>query len=233
MGYVPSGFTVFAGVFLIGVGFADEGVGLTGVGPMVFLSALTEGFAGVLATGVFLMAVGRGFFVAAGVEVAGFEASLTAFFAGATAGFLTGVVVAVGLLAETVGNFFCVPSGVLALTGVAFAGACAVGAAGVGVDAPAAFSFLGTRLTGAVAVSILLAAAATGFLTGAGVALEAVDVAVLTGVVAVFFAACPVLPATLERLPTLAVPGVSLEWPKPRRSLALKSSGLLLELVNG
>lgn len=178
--------------------------GFTGVGPLAFWSALTgfEDDAGVVVAGVLLTAVGKGFLVAADV-VAGFEALLTATFAGATAGFFTGVVVAAGLLAETVGSFFCVPSGVLALTGVAFAGAGAFGAAGVDVDAPAAFSFLGTRFTGAAAVSVLLVAAAAGFLTGVGLAFEAVEVAVFAGVAAVFFAACPVLPATFERFPTL------------------------------
>ena len=222
-GYIPSGFTVFTGVFLTGVGFEVEGVDLTGVGPVVFLSALTEGFVGVLAASVFLTAVGRGFFVAADVEVAGFDASPATFFAGATAGFLTGVVVAAGLLADATGNFFCVPSGVLALTGAA------LGALEVAVEAPAALSFLGTRLTGAAAVSVLLVAEVTGFFTGVGVAFETLDVVVFTGV----FVACPAFPATLEIFPTLAVMDVKSESPDYRRSLTLKSSGLFLELVNG
>jgi hypothetical protein len=195
-GYIPSGFTVFTGVFLTGVDF-------TGVGPVVFLSALTEGFVGVLAAGVFLMAVGRGFFVAAGVEVADFEVSPTVFLAGATAGFLTDVVVAAGLLADATGNDFCVPSGVLALAGAA------LDAAGVDGEAPAALSFLGTRLTGAAAVSVLLVAEAIGFFTGVGLAFEAVVVAVFTGV----FVACPAFPATLEIFPTLAVMGVNVKSP--------------------
>jgi hypothetical protein len=80
---------------------------LTGVGPVLFLSALTvlEVEAVAVDAGVFLIAVERGFFVAAGVD-AGFEALLTAVFAGATGVFLAGVAAAAGLLVEAVGNVF-------------------------------------------------------------------------------------------------------------------------------
>lgn len=93
------------------------------------------------------------------------------------------------------------PNGVLAFAGVAFTGVGAFGAAGIEEDAPAALSFLGTLLTGAAVVSVVLVAAVAGFLTG--VALDAVEVADFAGVAAGFFAA-GVLPATLEMLPTLA-----------------------------
>jgi hypothetical protein len=100
-----------------------------------------------------------------------------------------------------------VPSGVLAFAGVAFADVGAFGAAGAEEDAPAALSFFGTLLTGAAAGSVALVAAAAGFLTG--VALDAVEVAVFAGAAAGFFAACPVLPATFDMLPTLAVNDMS------------------------
>jgi hypothetical protein len=107
VGNSPSGFTVLAGVFLTGAAFVAEEVALTGVGPVLFLSALTalEVEAVAVDAGVFLIAVGRGFFVAAGVD-AGFEALLTAVFAGATGVFLAGVAAAAGLLVEAVGNVF-------------------------------------------------------------------------------------------------------------------------------
>jgi hypothetical protein len=169
-----------AGAFLTGVE-DDTGLGLTGVSL----------FAGVDAVS-FLMAVGRGFLVAA---AAGFEDVLTGVLVVATgvlvvaAGvFLTGVEAVTGLLAEAVGNVFCVPSGVLALTGVAFAGVGALGATGVEA-VPAALSFFGTRFTGAAAASVALLADTAGFLTG--VALVAVDCTALVGVAAVFFAVGP------------------------------------------
>jgi hypothetical protein len=101
---------------------------------------------------------------------------------------LTGVEAVTGLLAEAVGNVFCVPSGVLALTGVAFAGVGALGATGVEA-VPAALSFFGTRFTGAAAASVALLADTAGFLIG--VALVAVDCTALVGVAAVFFAVWP------------------------------------------
>lgn len=192
---LPSGFTVLAGVaFLMGVDLdADVVAGLTGVGPVVFV------------TGVdvvsFLTAVGNGFLVAAGVV---FDVELIGVLVAVTGAFLAGVdVVAAGLLVEAVGSVFCVPSGVLALTGVAFAGAGAFGAAGVEVVVPVAFSFLGTRFTGATVVSVALVTEGVGFFTGA--ALVADDVAVLVEVTAVFFAVCPLPWATLEIFPTLAI----------------------------
>lgn len=96
VGYSPSGFTVLAGVFLMGVAFVTDGVVLTGVEPMVFLSALTalEEEAVAVDAGVFLTAVG--FFVAAGVD-ADFDALLTAVFTGATGVFVAGVEVGAGL----------------------------------------------------------------------------------------------------------------------------------------
>jgi hypothetical protein len=193
-GDLPSGFTVLAGVaFLMGVDLdADVVAGLTGVGPVVFV------------TGVdvvsFLTAVGNGFLVAAGVV---FDAELIGVLVAVTGVFLAGVDVVAGLLVEAVGSVFCVPSGVLALTGVAFAGVGAFGAAGVEVEVLVAFSFLGTRFTGAVVVSVALVIGGVVFFTGA--ALVADDVAVLVGVIAVFFAVCPLPWATLEIFPTLAI----------------------------
>lgn len=125
----------------------------------------------------------------------GFDTLLTGVFDAVTGAFLTGVDVVSGLLLAT-GSVFCVPSGVLALTGVAFAGA------GVDEDAPAALSFLGTFLTGAVVVSVAVALDASGFLTG--VAFVAVDVTAFVGVAVDFFAVCPAPCATFDRLPTLA-----------------------------
>jgi hypothetical protein len=162
-----------AGAFLTGVE-DDTGLGLTGVSL----------FAGVDAVS-FLMAVGRGFLVAA---AAGFEDVLTGVLVVAAGVFLTGVEAVTGLLAEAVGNVFCVPSGVLALTGVAFAGVGALGATGVEA-VPAALSFFGTRFTGAAAASVALLADTAGFLIG--VALVAVDSTALVGVAAVFFAVWP------------------------------------------
>lgn len=64
-------------------------------------------------------------------------------------------------------------------------------------------SFLGAFLTGGVALPVLSTAGVVGFFTG--VALDAVDVAVLLAVVVVFLAVCPVPCATLDKLPTLAI----------------------------
>jgi hypothetical protein len=100
--------------------------------------------------------------------------------------FFAGVVIA-GLLAEA------------AVTGF-FTGAEV--AAGLEVAAPAAFSFLGTLLTGAAADPAVSVAVATGFFTGV---VLAADVAVFAGVVVVDFVA--VDPATLEMFPTLAGTG--------------------------
>jgi hypothetical protein len=98
----------------MGVGFEEDTVeGLMGVVFVAGVARLS-----------FLMAVGRGFLVAAAV---GFDAVLTGVFVVVTGVFLTGVEVVVGLLVEAVGNVFCVPSGVLALIGVAFAGVGAFG----------------------------------------------------------------------------------------------------------
>jgi hypothetical protein len=98
----------------------DAVVFLTGVG---LVEAAVEGLMGVVFVAVaaglsFFMAVGRGFLAAAAV---GFDAVLTGVFAVVTGVFLIGVEVVAGLLVEPVGKVFCVPSGVLALTGVALA----------------------------------------------------------------------------------------------------------------
>jgi hypothetical protein len=201
----------------LAVGLVDEtGLGSTGARPVVFLSALRAFVAGVS----FLMAVGRGFF-AAGFEAAlgvvlvaagvGLDAALGTVLLAVTGVALAGVevasgLVAAGLLAEAAGIFFTVPSGVRALTGVAFAAAGALGVADVdevAADVPVPLSFFGTFFTGVLAVSVV-----TGFFTG--VAFVAVDVAVFTGGAAVFFTVEPASPATLEMLPTLAVSTVSL-----------------------
>jgi hypothetical protein len=117
----PSGFTVLAGVFLTGVTLeVAAAVDFTGVGPVVVLFVLTVFAAGVLVT-FFLMVVGL-----VAVDT-GFEAVLTGVFAAATGVFLTGVVVATGFLVDVAGRVFCVPRGVLGLTGVAFAGTEALG----------------------------------------------------------------------------------------------------------
>jgi hypothetical protein len=194
-----------AGVFFTGVDFETvAGLGSTGVSPVVFLFAVAAFEAGVEVAS-FLTAVGMGFLAAAGV---GFDAALGVVLDAVTGVFLTGVeaaagVLAAGLLVEAGGSFFTVPSGVLALAGVAFAGVGAFGAAGEAVDVPAELSFLGTLFTGAVAESVALLAEAAGFFTG--VALVAFDVAVFAGVAVVFFADEAVPWATFEMLPMLAM----------------------------
>jgi hypothetical protein len=178
------------GAFLTGVGFVvvelDAGAAFTGVAPVVFFSALAGLESGVEA--VFLTAVGSGFLVAAGAAGAGFEAVLVGVLVAVT-GVFADVEVAAGLLAEAVGNFFTVPRGVLAFTGVAFAGAGTLGSAGVDADAPAVPSFFGTFFTGVAAESEALVVEAAGFFTG--VALVAVDAAVFVVELVVFFAVCP------------------------------------------
>jgi hypothetical protein len=172
---------------LTGVGFVvelDAGAAFMGVAPVGFFSALAGLDSGVEA--VFLTVVGSGFLVAAG---AGFEAVLVGVLVAVT-GVFAGVEVAAGLLAEAVGNFFTVPRGVLAFTGVAFDGARVLGSAGVDIDAPAVPSFFGTFFTGVAAESEALVVEAAGFFTG--VALVAVDAAVFVVEVVVFFAVCPV-----------------------------------------
>jgi hypothetical protein len=171
-GDVPSGFAVF----LTGVGFV--GVVFAGVG---FLSAAMGFETGVVVVS-FLIAVGF-------VVVDGFDALATGVFVAVTGVFLTGVDVPAGLFAEETGTVFCVPRGVLGLTGVAFAVAGVFGCAGVEADAPPALSFLGARLTGNAAVSAASVAGVAGFFTG--VALVAVDVTALVGVAVVFFAVLP------------------------------------------
>lgn len=170
---LPSMF-VFAGVFLTA---GDEtGLGSTGVRSEVFLFVAAALEAGVS----FLTAVGKGFLAAAGV---GLDAVLGVVLLAVTGGFFAGVDAA-GLLAgvEVEGSFFTVPNGVLVLTGVAFAGVGAFGAAGVLEDVPAALSFFGTLLTGGVAAS----AAVDVF---AGVDLVALEEdAVFDGDTVVFFA---------------------------------------------
>jgi hypothetical protein len=180
---LPSGLTVFVGVFLAAAGVFCIGFGSTAFSSEV-LGLEVEGVAVVFLT-----------------ADAGFEALPTGVFVAVTGVFLMGADVPSGFALAT-GSVFCVPSGVLAFTGVAFAGAGAFGAAGV-VDAPpAALSFLGAFRTGAVAVSVEV----SGFFTG--VAFVAVDVGAFVGVAVVFFAVCPVPCAVFERLPTLAI-GVS------------------------
>jgi hypothetical protein len=159
----------------------EDAVGLMGVDLVAGVEAVS-----------FLMAVGRGFLVAAAAgldaELTGVLVVVTGVLVVATGVFLTGVEVVTGLLPEAVGKVFCVPSGVLALADVAFAGVGALGVAGVEA-VPVALSFFGTRFTGAAAASVALLADTAGFLTG--VALVAVDDTVLVGVAAVFFAVCP------------------------------------------
>jgi hypothetical protein len=174
---LPSGFTVF----LAGVDFVV--VLFTGVGAVVFLSVVMVFEAGLAAVS---------FFTAVGFVVTAddFEALLMGVFVPVTGVFLTGVDAPAGLLAEATGTVFCVPRGVLGLTGVAFAGTGAFGCAGVEADAPAALSFLGALLTGTVAVPVVLVAGVAGCLTG--VALVTFELTALVGPVVAFFAVCPV-----------------------------------------
>ena len=186
--------------FLAGVDFEASALGSTGVRLEDFLLAVAALEAGV--DGVSFLTAETGFLAAAGV---GFDALLTCVLVAAAGVVLAGVeeaagVLAAGLLVEAGGSFFTVPNGVLALTGVAFAGAGAFGAAGVAEDVPAALSFLGAFFTGAAAVSVAFVAVVAGFFTG--VAFAALDVAVLAGAAVVFFAVDPALWATF---PTLAV----------------------------
>jgi hypothetical protein len=168
-------------------------VGFVGVvfAGVAFLSVVAGFETGVVVVS-FLMAVG---FV---VDGDGFEAPSTGVFVAVTGIFLTGVDVPAGLLVEGTGSVFCVPRGVLGLTGVAFASVGAFGCTGVEADAPPALSFLGARRTGAGAVSVVSVAVATGFLTG--VALVAVDVTALVGVAVVFLAVVAAPWATLDTL---------------------------------
>lgn len=79
---------------------------------------LAVGAAGVV---VFFSALGVSFLTAVG-----FDALPTGVFVAVTGVFLTGVDAVVGLF-DPIGSVFCVPSGVLALTGVAFASTGAFG----------------------------------------------------------------------------------------------------------
>jgi hypothetical protein len=180
VGAVPSGFTL-AGVRLTGVAFAGV------VFAVVEDAAAVVFFTGVLLTALAgwvcaapvagFLRMGSGLVVPSGVRVrAGFEASATGVLPAVTGVFFTGVAADAGLLAGVaVTGFF---------TGV-------VVFAGVEADAPAAFSFLGTRFAGAAADPVVSVAVATGFFTG-----------VVLAVVVVGFAA--VDPATLEIFPILA-----------------------------
>lgn len=187
---LPSGLTVL------------EGVDFTGVAPVVVFAVVLGLETGVVVVS-FLTAVGFA------VVVDGFEALLIGVFVVVTGVFLTGVgAVATGLVADLVGRVFCVPSGVLSfLTGVAFAAVVfsATGAelmvAGVVVRGVVEFSFLGTLLTGVLAVSVVVVVDVPGFFTGVAFA---VDVTALVGVAVVFFAVEPVPWATFDKLPTLA-----------------------------
>jgi hypothetical protein len=118
---LPSGLTVLVGVFLTGVALAGvAAVDFTGVGPVLVLFVLTDFDAGVLVA-AFLTGVGL---VAAET---GFEAVLTGVFAVVTGVFLIGVDVVAGFFVDATGRVFCVPRGVLGLTGVAFAGTVVLG----------------------------------------------------------------------------------------------------------
>lgn len=193
MGYVPSGFTVVfltpAGeVFFVAVE-AEFPVDFTGVGPVVFLSALTalDAEAGVEVV-FFLTAVGSGFFVPA---VAGFELSLTVVLAAVTGVFLTEDVAGVGLDAEALDTGFLVAddvAGVEVLAGVV-----------VDVEPPAELSFLGAFLTGVVVASVVVEVEAAGFLTGVALVVEEV---VFAGEAVVGFFA--VDSAVFAMFPTLA-----------------------------
>lgn len=110
---LPSGLTVLAGTFLVGVVFV---VGLMGV----FFSVVM-GLGGMVESVSFLTAVAL---VVVGVVL---EALLTGVFAVVTGVFLTGVEVVAGLSEDLTGSVFWVPRGVLGLAGVAFAGAGAFG----------------------------------------------------------------------------------------------------------
>jgi hypothetical protein len=170
---------VFAGVFLTA---GDEtGLGSTGVRSEVFLFVAADLEAGVEDVS-FLTADGKGFLAAAGVAL---DAELGVALVAVTGVFFAGVDAA-GLLAEVEaeGSFFTVPNGVLALTGVAFAGTGALGAAGVLEEVPAALSFFGTFLTGGAADSVAVD-------VFAGVGLVAVEVTAFDGVAVVFFAVEP------------------------------------------
>lgn len=162
----------------------ETGLGSTGVRSEVLLFEAAALEAGVEDVS-FLMAVGKGFLVAVGI---GFDAELDVVLVAVTGVFFDGVGAAVvltvaGLLAgvEAVGSFFTVPRGVLGLTGVAFAGTGAFGAAVVVEDAPAALSFLGTLRTAGVAASVVAG-------IFAGVDLVVVEDAAFEGVAVVFFA---------------------------------------------
>jgi hypothetical protein len=201
-GDLPSGFTVF----LTGVDFV--GVLFTGVGPVVFLSA-DMAFEAAVVVVSFLTAVGLV------VTADGFDALLIGVFVAVTGVFLAGVDTPAGLLVEATGSVFWVPRGVLGLTGVAFAGTEVLGCAGVAADAPVPLSFLGTRLTGAAALSVVSVADVTGFLTG--VVFVTVDGTALVGVAVAFFAVCPVPWATFDMLPTLAIEHRLDQYPPWRR----------------
>lgn len=205
VGVVPSGFT-FAGVFLTGVTFVDVGFAvsveaalvafLTGAVLAVLFTVVAGLAAGVLVAGFFR--TGSGLVVPRGVRVrAGFEASLMFALPVVTGVFFIGVAVDAGLLAEAVVTGF--------FAGVDVAAGVAVLFTEVEADAPPAFSFLGTLFTGVVVEPAASVVAATGFLTGVDLV---VDAAVFAGVVVAGFFA--VDSATLEMLPTLAV-AVSLE----------------------
>jgi hypothetical protein len=192
----------FTGVLFTGVALAvaEDAVLValfTGVVPTVFLAALTGLVVGVVVTVSFL--TGSDFCVPRAVR--GFETLLTGCLAAATGVFLTGVAVDTALLAgAVVAGFF---AGVEVAAGVTLDGveadAAGVAFAGVETGAPAALSFLGTLLAGAVAELTVSVALAAGFVTGVDLT---ADVAVLAGaVVAGFFA---VELATLETFPTLA-----------------------------
>ena len=204
VGAVPSGFTM-EGVFLTGVAFVGvvfAGVALVvveeaalvaffnGVDPAAFVVVLTGFDAGALAVPVAgFLRTGSGFVVPRGVRVrAGFDASLTVFFADAE--------VTAGLLAEAVVTGFL--TGVDVAAGVAFV-AVDVVFAGVEADAPAELSFFGTLFTGVVAELAVLVPVAVGFFTG--VALVAGDAVFAEVVLVGFFA---VDAATLATFPTLA-----------------------------
>lgn len=106
-----------------------------------------------------------------------------------------GVVSDLGFL---IGNVFWVPSGVLGLAGIAFAG---FGAAGADEDVLVMLSFLGARFTG-VAVSVELVIGVAVFWIGVAVLVRFV---VLDAGATVFFAVGVVPPATLEVFPALAL----------------------------
>jgi hypothetical protein len=199
---VPFTVVFFTGVFFAGVALAvaEEAVLVTlftGVVPTVFLAALTGLAVGVLVIVSFL--TGSDFCVPRGVR--GFATSLTGFLAAATGVFLAGVAVDTALLAgAVVAGFFAgvdVAAGVT-LDGVA-ADATGVAFAAVETGAPAALSFLGTLLAGAVAELTVSVAVAADFVTGVDLT---ADVAVLAGVVVAGFFAVEL--ATLETFPTLA-----------------------------